>query len=763
MARERRLVGVTALCIAATAAQGQPVLTLVPDAACYSVNDTITVDVVLSSAPAPIVGGQFFLSFDPALGFVGIEPGDAAGTDPTNPFEREIFEQVSGGDIDYAVGVPNNVPGATSGVMAVITFTAVADVCDTAGLVSFRANSPPTKLVDENDVAYVAYVAGVNLIVLDLSPITIDSANPTITCPANLAVQCAAAVPPPDFAGGSASDNCSPNPAITHEGDVDNGGTGCPANPRIITRTYRATDACGRFTECTQTITVADTTAPTITCPVDVTVDCTANVPAPSPGSITASDNCDPNPSVTHQGDVDNGGAGCPADPLIITRTYRATDACGNFAECVQTITVIDMTSPTITCPADITVECPAAVPPADFAGGVAADNCDPNPSVTHLGDTDNGGAGCPGNALVITRTYRVTDACGNLAECAQSITVVDTTDPVITCPPDVTVNADAGGCTASAATANTGTSTATDNCDPNPAITAVRSDGLLLSDAYPAGTTTITWTATDTCGNSDACPQTVTVNPINELIVDVQLSPTVEPGPLTRCITFELFECGPNSSVVVEQEVIFTGGLATGVSVLVPCGNYTCITARDWLHTLRRTDDDDFGVAPIAGTQYIADFTDKSASGGDDDSLIGGNLNDDDSIDIIDFGMYANRFGTSPGANTNCAAPAVHADISGNGQVGTEDFTFIQINFLRQRDPNCCGLPGVAGGGGLPAGPIVRISVGELWRHGLGHLAVADLNGDGFLDQYDIAAFMLGERPVRPKRKPYKYTAPRR
>lgn len=239
-----------------------------------------------------------------------------------------------------------------------------------------------------------------------------------------------------------------------------------------------------------------------------------------------------------------------------------------------------------------------------------------------------------------------------------------------------------------------------------------------------------------------------------NELVVDIELAPTVEPGPLTRCITFELFDCGSGIPVIVQAEITFVAGRATGVVVPVPTGNYDCITARDRLHTLRRTDEDQFGVIPIVGAQYVADFTDRSGTGGDDDSLVGGNLNDDEFIDIVDFGIYVNRFFSSPGAGTTCTTPPAHADISGNGLVGTEDFTFIQINFLRQHDPNCCGLPGIAGGGGLPAEPIMRISVAGLWRYGLGHLVVADLNGDGVLDQFDIAAFMLGDRPVGTKRK---------
>ena len=41
---------------------------------------------------------------------------------------------------------------------------------------------------------------------------------------------------------------------------------------------------------------------------------------------------------------------------MVITRTWTATDDCGNASTCMQTITVEDMTAPVITCPADATV-----------------------------------------------------------------------------------------------------------------------------------------------------------------------------------------------------------------------------------------------------------------------------------------------------------------------------------------------------------------------------------------------------------------------
>src|SRR5205807_1419512 len=90
-----------------------------------------------------------------------------------------------------------------------------------------------------------------------------------------------------------------------------------------------------------------------------------------------------------------------------------------------------------------------------------------------------------------------------------QTITVNDTEAPVISCPANISRGTDPGTCSA---VINPGTATATDNCD-NPTITGTRSDNQPLNASYPEGTTTITWTATDSSGNHSSCTQTITVN----------------------------------------------------------------------------------------------------------------------------------------------------------------------------------------------------------------------------------------------------------
>jgi hypothetical protein len=231
----------------------------------------------------------------------------------------------------------------------------------------------------------------------------------------------------------TSSDNCGGASTITHVNDIISNVT-C-SNRFTVTRTYRASDACGNSATCTQIITVFDNTIPSITCPANVTVSCANQVPMPNTGSVTTSDNCGI-PTVTHVGDVMS-NITC-ANRFVVTRTYRSTDACGNSASCTQTITVFDNTAPSITCPANVTVQCANQVPTPNPALVISTDNCGGTTTVTHVGDVVSNQT-CI-NRFNITRTYRAIDNCGNSASCTQTITVFDNTAPSISCPANVTV-----------------------------------------------------------------------------------------------------------------------------------------------------------------------------------------------------------------------------------------------------------------------------------------------------------------------------------
>src|SRR5439155_8207594 len=113
---------------------------------------------------------------------------------------------------------------------------------------------------------------------------------------------------------------------------------------------------------------------------------------------------------------------------------WRATDGCGNFAECNQTVTLEDHTPPVISCVGNKTVECTSAW---SFNAPTATDTCG-SATITIVSTVTNFTGHC-GNTFDATRTWRATDACGNTAQCSQTVTVEDHTPPTITCVPNKT------------------------------------------------------------------------------------------------------------------------------------------------------------------------------------------------------------------------------------------------------------------------------------------------------------------------------------
>ncbi len=345
----------------------------------------------------------------------------------------------------------------------------------------------------------------------------IDNTNPTASNPAPINVQCIAGVPLPDISVViDESDNCDATPTVAFVSDVNNGGAGCAGDPYIVTRTYSVTDDCGNTINVTQTITAIDNTNPTASNPAPINVQCIAGVPLPDISVvIDESDNCDATPTVAFVSDVNNGGAGCAGDPYIVTRTYSVTDDCGNTINVTQTITAIDNTNPTASNPAPINVQCIAGVPLPDISVVIdESDNCDATPTVAFVSDVNNGGAGCAGDPYIVTRTYSVTDDCGNTINVTQTITAIDNTDPTFTVPANDTIcrNLD---CTYDIDPAITGDVTdESDNCSV--AINATYLDNFAnLTSCDTAGYIIRKWKLTDACGNYAEADQLIWVEPV--------------------------------------------------------------------------------------------------------------------------------------------------------------------------------------------------------------------------------------------------------
>ena len=102
---------------------------------------------------------------------------------------------------------------------------------------------------------------------------------------------------------------------------------GC-GGTKTISRTWTATDLCGNTSSAVQTISVQDTTPPTITAPPNLVLECPANTSTSFTGVATAHDGCSA-VTITYSDSVTNT---CSGATKTISRTWIATDACGNSA-----------------------------------------------------------------------------------------------------------------------------------------------------------------------------------------------------------------------------------------------------------------------------------------------------------------------------------------------------------------------------------------------------------------------------------------------
>src|SRR5207249_6975645 len=132
-----------------------------------------------------------------------------------------------------------------------------------------------------------------------------------------------------------------------------------------------------------------------------------------------------------------------------------ATDACGNVASRVQTITVRDTLSPTLTIPPDLTLECGASTATNATGTATATDGCSAT-TVTYSDSVTN----LCGGTKIISRLWTAADGCGNQVSRAQTITIRDTTPPSLIMPANVVQQ-----CPGDTRTNVTGVARATDGC----------------------------------------------------------------------------------------------------------------------------------------------------------------------------------------------------------------------------------------------------------------------------------------------------------
>ncbi|WP_319499383.1 gliding motility-associated C-terminal domain-containing protein [uncultured Draconibacterium sp.] len=217
----------------------------------------------------------------------------------------------------------------------------------------------------------------------------------------------------------------------------------------------------------------------------------------------------------------------CEGD-MVYTWTY--TDCKGNTHDWSHTVTIKDEINPTFVeelPAAEITAECDAVVE-ADVL--TASDNCDSDVPVVFTETRTDGDCA---NSYTLTRTWTATDDCGNETSFTQTVIVSDNAAPVIVCPEDVVVSIDADN---PDAIVQIPLPTVSDNCsdftysnDYNGTTDA--------SDLYPIGVTTVTYTATDECGNVSSCSFTVTVLCEGQNRIDGIVYDTLTGAPLPDAV----------------------------------------------------------------------------------------------------------------------------------------------------------------------------------------------------------------------------------
>ena len=178
-----------------------------------------------------------------------------------------------------------------------------------------------------------------------------DHTDPNLFCPANVTVSLDAncEFDVPDYTSlVFVSDNCDAAPfAITQS----------PASGFTITGedattiSFSVTDAGGNTGTCSFVVTTEDNQAPSIACPGNDIVSANSNCEftlADYTGDVTASDNCSvPTLVQSPAAAADYSGA--------VTVTIVATDGAGNTNSCSFSVTPVDDTVPSLTCPANQT------------------------------------------------------------------------------------------------------------------------------------------------------------------------------------------------------------------------------------------------------------------------------------------------------------------------------------------------------------------------------------------------------------------------
>jgi hypothetical protein len=331
----------------------------------------------------------------------------------------------------------------------------------------------------------------------------------------------------------------------------------------VIERTYTAADDCNNSTAYVQNITFSDTQAPVFSSlPADLNIDCGDVLPEAE--QISAEDECSGAVAVNVAEEILFGT--CAANYTVI-RTYTAVDACGNEAEHIQTIQVVDSTDPDYF---DFENQIFVSCNESEGSFVTAYDDCS-EVNLTYSDEffDDN----CAG---YLVRTYTAEDACGNTATAIQVLDLTDTEQPefVESTLPVMNGTVDCS----EVPVEDDYTISFTDDCSN---ATLSMSDMITPGDCPNSYTIDRTWTVTDGCQNSNSYTIQIVVED-NEAptIIGVPFDMTLEcQDAIPSDVVFALDNCDTEPQIALEAstEVIGCTSYFTRRWIAIDaCGNTT-------------------------------------------------------------------------------------------------------------------------------------------------------------------------------------------
>jgi hypothetical protein len=302
--------------------------------------------------------------------------------------------------------------------------------------------------------------------------------------------------------------------------------------------TLQITDGSGNTATCVSVVTVQDLIPPVALCTNVSPINLDANgsfVLNATTVNNNSTDNTYPQCAMSYAVSLDGGAFG-PSFTFNCIHlgnrllTLRVTDAAGNTATCTQVVDVKDVTPPSITAPANITINCDESNAPANtgtFSG--VSDNCDFNVAVVQQPDVFVPGS-CA-NSFSIIRSWKATDDSNNMTTVSHTVFVQDVEDPVFNIQNTIVIQTDDPSFCDAPLNLQLTQDSVSDNCTTNFGLfditytidyptpdygyvdVTIPTPGTVIPVGFfPIGTTVVTWNVEDECGNAVSSSVTIIV-----------------------------------------------------------------------------------------------------------------------------------------------------------------------------------------------------------------------------------------------------------